>query len=1007
MAKYIKSAVEKRKKNREKKTDKANKIAEEILRELVPGLFKDEIDTSLYDSQIPFFESEAVKRLKTPNAVAIAILWCARFIEKGNRENKWQLDPLPAISRIMNRTPLRTRGFVKDGNSLIRHDMAIMDSLDPTQKLDNLALLGANLYMAITRSGLCIPEAVEALARQLTTSKPIHQRSWRLWCELTFASKKRATNVLEADDCKTSIPWYPSDHCLGLLTKFLKLPLREREFLRQENKKLAWNALKHFYKVVIGSKPPLKSLKKMCWVAPCVIERMDGIRISEALFHQMIGRTASVSLPSSYRIQETQTQPLQVIPLKLCQRQKNLPSWKNNKADFRAMKLQIRHILKATGPSNLVTDKKHIAEKLKQFADSNAKGTCVEALLLWYQDVLIDNVPNTALRYHGEIFDYWVSLFAEVSASKVSGEDFYHLYKELLAIKKEGRPRNYLAGRLAEFHDFAVQNLGYEELPEPIRPMGIYAPHVRSGYVDHKVFLETLDVVRSFNDEWAPYRKQLELLCVLAYRTGLRIGELLHLQIKDFQDIKGNGNWVVNVRHNIYRFLKSNNSERRIYLSPLLNKTELELLQSRLFGKNDEGLLFHAIYDPSMPLDPTSVSLKIGSVLKHVSGILEMVFHHFRHTAFSNLQILLEKEFWAFEKMAGYTKEQALKIHRSITGNEYVQRDIYHLLARFAGHASPETTFLSYFHFNDLLVHLKIRHTQDSYSLATTRYLTGLSVSNIKEVSGQGTAKCKFKIRDFRPRMLEKLAPYVVSEDKTCDGIVKESVIIVTPDKLKLDLELTIDILRQLNLDSAVEQIAFSSGLDTKEIQLVKNVALEARKLKTRIGGKFRLDQNSYGPKWPSNSDERKLMLRICKHIIKKFDGKTDQLARFAKHFLEKTNRHEKLARVYTPSRVRPIIEHLSLHLPEHFWELSLDLPKGKSDEFKSAAQEWWIQRLPVGVRVKTKENSSIRATSKYQNGIGYLMLQLPEKSSKGMRNADMPKQIAHLLYIYTLVENR
>jgi|GEM_PF-3378236 len=1005
MTKETKSAVEKRKKNRERKTGKANKIAEEILRELVPGLFKDEIDTSYYDSQIPFFESEAVKRLKNKTAVAIAVLWCAKFIEKGNQEKKWQLDPLPAISRIMDRTPLRTRGYVRDGNSLIRHDIAIMKSLDPPLKLDSLALLGANLYMAITRSGLCIPEAVEALARQLTMSKPIHQRSWRLWCELKFVSKKRATNILEEDGCKTSMPWYPSDHCLGVLAKFLKLPLREREYLRHENKKLAWNALKHFFKVSTGNKPPFKSLEKLCWVAPCVTERMDGVRISEALFQQMIGRTASVSLPSSYRLADAQKQPLQDIPLKLSQRQKDLPFWKSNKGNFRAMKLRINHILKETGPSNQVFDKKRIAEKLQQFTDSNAKGTCVEALLLWYQDVLLRNVPNTALRYHGEVFDCWVSLFAEVSASEVSGEDFYHLYQEILDLKKEGKPRNYLAGRLAEFHDFAVQNLGYEELPEPIRPMGKYAPHVRSGYVEYKVFLHTLYVVRSFEDEWGPYRKQLELLCILAYRTGLRIGELLHLQVKDFKDIKGNGNWVIEVRHNIYRFLKSNSSERRIYLSPLLNKAELELLKSRLFGKDDNDLLFHATYDARLPLDPTSVSLKIGSVLKHVSGIPEMVFHHFRHTAFSNLHILLEKEYWAFSRMTGYSEEQAQKIHRSITGNEFVQRDIYHLLARFTGHASPETTFLSYLHFNDLIVHLKIRKSQDSYSLAATRFLTGLSVSNIKEISGENSAKGHFKIREFRSLLLERLAPYAVSADKTYNESAEEIERTPPSDEPKLNLELTIDLLRQFNLDSEVGEIAFSSGLDTIEVQIVKDAAEEARNLKTRIGGKFRLDQNSYGPKWPSNSDDRKLMLTICKHIVDKFDGKIGQLARFAKHFLERTNRHEKFARVYTPSRVRSIIEIVSSHLPEHFWELSLDLPEGKNDEFKKKVQEWWIQRLPGGVRVKLKENSSIRATSKNQNGIGYLMLLLPENSSQKMKNSDLPKQIAHLLYIYALLE--
>jgi len=99
--------------------------------------------------------------------------------------------------------------------------------------------------------------------------------------------------------------------------------------------------------------------------------------------------------------------------------------------------------------------------------------------------------------------------------------------------------------------------------------------HVRSNFINEALFSSVLQTIDRIQDCSEPIRHQLKVIAILTYRGGLRLSEVLKLQLKDLESSEEG--WLF-VRNNRYDDNKNTYSRRKIPLWPLLKMVNAKWL---------------------------------------------------------------------------------------------------------------------------------------------------------------------------------------------------------------------------------------------------------------------------------------------------------------------------------------------------------------------------------------------------------------------------------------------
>jgi integrase len=166
-----------------------------------------------------------------------------------------------------------------------------------------------------------------------------------------------------------------------------------------------------------------------------------------------------------------------------------------------------------------------------------------------------------------------------------------------------------------------------------------------SGKAKGRGILEREEVQKVFQAEWRDERSKL--INFIASQTGMRMGEIRALQVRDIVLNK------IFVRHAWSRAdggLKcpKNGEEREIPLVPMLKEAIEEYLEHKLFVSNPDALLFPSEV-PGVPYDEKQVVEDYYRVLSSI-GISQkerkarnIVFHSWRHYCAKNLAAVATK----------------------------------------------------------------------------------------------------------------------------------------------------------------------------------------------------------------------------------------------------------------------------------------------------------------------------------------------------------------------------
>ena len=590
--------------------------------------------------------------------------------------------------------------------------------------------------------GLCRPALWPALAQALNKPRPLKGNSECCWLVLErVPDRHQASNVYIKEPetgelvAHCEIVYVPDTISLGLLRQFLQQkpsgwqpPGTPAECLALLNQELGTHVSK----------------MRLAYGGITVTEHQKGIELPQVLVEYATGRQPSASLPYCYwrRLLQPGLLPCNVssfeqfttFPPQLNQQRKK----QANRSSKPYLITQLRELL--TSDPARYKSKRAVINELREL--SREELVLSEATLVnWLLEHLEDrgNAISTAKRYFNAIAAEWLTATADQDLLSYCSEDFHDLYLSILNRPRSQQDREYRAGRLEDLHLFGSKVLGFPPLPEPLQEGSDVIVRISSAVVDEPLFSALLKQLQSLEDLGEHLRRTYLCFLIIAYRTGLRPGEIAKLRLCDIEPSAMA--WLF-VRNNRYGSNKTEAALRKVPLYPLLTEKEYELVsqfigERRLNSEKPTQLLFHQPENPYEPLGTMPLSLAVRTILGELSGGLYYRLYHLRHSALSRLQLLLHEDYLslpeAMDTLLPYSVAKRKSLRTLITGQSRL-RDRYSALAVFAGHSSPDTTLSTYLHFTDVLLGLHLRHNQRELNAVQAQVMLGLRPFRISQL---------------------------------------------------------------------------------------------------------------------------------------------------------------------------------------------------------------------------------------------------------------------------------
>ena len=439
-------------------------------------------------------------------------------------------------------------------------------------------------------------------------------------------------------------------------------------------------------------------------------------------------------------------------------------------------------------------------------------------LLGWVKSLLSDsnNRLDTISKYLGCIGRDWLMLTMDENLDEWSDEDFEAVYEEIIQSKiKDGRKFSILK-KDSDLNDEAISNINKDaviiksDLSEASNVVNELAGDIKVSYLgklkDTQKF--TYGRLRAFHDyqrayynapfvyfPWGNKRQVVNAnmisprtyhamkeylvtsdldyeqknLCLvvlsLAYRTGLRIKELIGVKVRDIADIyiDEHGRRIeqpqIWLRPNRYRRLKSSSASRLIPINCLLKKDELE--QFTQLYRQQKRLRRRYLFSQGsgdQPLPSVVFSNLMKLIWDRLLGEHDFTFHSFRHTAISQLALVLSKSPLA-QVMTDYDSEQCERVIKGVLGYHKDQGSWFGL-ASFAGHLTCDTTFEHYIHTAHLLAGERLSNACLELPITVLELITGLDYSIIyrQDKTAYDATTKTVQLNKVRPYFLKKTA---------------------------------------------------------------------------------------------------------------------------------------------------------------------------------------------------------------------------------------------------------
>lgn len=352
---------------------------------------------------------------------------------------------------------------------------------------------------------------------------------------------------------------------------------------------------------------------------------------------------------------------------------------------------------------------------------------------------------QSVYRYLNSFAHELIAVAGELDPRSASAEALQERYQELLGSIRSTKEHTYAASRLREFHSFLVLT---RETP-PVEIEGVFAARgeVRCNVISETEYQRTLALIDRLDSDKRTCAMRRAML-ILAYRTGLRRGELAHLRLEDIHENSVDSNTskrpLLWIHSHPDASLKTDQSLRRLPLAHLLSPDELkELFEWKRIRRIECGSIPYAAslifceygqHSQRLPEDEIDV---LVTLLRYVCNDDSIVLHTLRHSALSHLfaRLFTEELSRSMEAPLSCPWVGDMFGSQSLVSRLFsttaLPREAAYLLSTIAGHLDPTETMNTYVHFQDWIAGHYVNFQLESLPLSFWASLEGVGTDSL------------------------------------------------------------------------------------------------------------------------------------------------------------------------------------------------------------------------------------------------------------------------------------
>ena len=284
------------------------------------------------------------------------------------------------------------------------------------------------------------------------------------------------------------------------------------------------------------------------------------------------------------------------------------------------------------------------------------------------------------------------------------------IYKRML--NGVGKSKSQKFDLIKRFHQF--QRVLFDADVFPMQNEGFHLSSPKAEIISAKTFKQLLAQLKYHESPsyTAHDLAMLSIVYTIAFRTGMRINEILGLRIKDVEGVQASSIWIrpYRAKHQQH-LLKTDSAERNLNIQILLTQEEhvkfQHYCQTRRRAYTPNQYLF-TMWNSAERLKPHLVTLPFQRILDTLLPGHRYSFHSLRHTAANSLALILNMDYTFVSTFTDYSIEHYNLIRNELLRSQTPQ-DCWYLLSHILGHIDPTETFRSYLHLAYIIAGYQLR----------------------------------------------------------------------------------------------------------------------------------------------------------------------------------------------------------------------------------------------------------------------------------------------------------
>ena len=275
-----------------------------------------------------------------------------------------------------------------------------------------------------------------------------------------------------------------------------------------------------------------------------------------------------------------------------------------------------------------------------------------------------------------------------------------------------GKSKSQKIDLLKRFHQFQQMLFNAESFPLSGAGLRVHSP--KAEIISGKTFQYLLSQLSQYKHSsyTAHDLEMLSIVYTIAFRTGMRINEILGMRIKDVEGVKASSIWIrpYRAKHQQH-FLKTDSAERNLNVQILLSEEEHLKFQryckKRRMAYTSNQYLF-TMWNSAERIKPYMLTAPLQKILDVILPNHCYSFHSLRHTATNNLAMILTMDYESVSVFTGYSHQHYNLIRSQLLSSQTPQ-NCWYLLAHLLGHIDPTETFRSYLHLAYIMAGYQLR----------------------------------------------------------------------------------------------------------------------------------------------------------------------------------------------------------------------------------------------------------------------------------------------------------